>query len=105
MNLGDDLVHGAYGVEADGAFIHHGGRFVVIGIGTAAGHLLEAAQAHIATGKRGRRVAHGAQLHLILYLGAFQLSLAYLAELFILLNIIQVATRAFDEFHLSVPPL
>ena len=105
MNLGDDLVHGAHGIETDGAFIHHGGRFIVIRIGAAAGHLLEAAQAHIASGKRRGRIAHGAQLHLVLHLGAFELSQAHLAKLFVLLNVIQFAAGAFDEFHLSVPPL
>ena len=101
MNLRDDLVHAAHGVEADGAFVHNGLGFfhIVVAAGVAV-HFLEAAEAYVTARKRRSGVAHGTHLHLILNLGALHFTKAHLAQLLVFEDIVQIAAGTFDEIHM-----
>ena len=95
-----DLVHHAHALQPQ---LRAGrGVLAVFHIGRAVGilaHLLEAEQAHVLPRKRGVLIAHRAQFERIVLHFALHFPLADRAILLALLDVVQFATRAFDESH------
>lgn len=62
-------------------------------------HFLQAEQAYILAGQGGSLIADGTHFDFVMLPFALHLPLADLAIAFLLLNIIQFAPGAFDQFH------